>query len=335
MIPGAPVESRWLSSEPRRDWPLDVLERMVRARFPAAQIMEAQPFTQGRRNVNFKLTLSTRSAPIVLRIYQHDASLCQKEVDILRLIKSDVPVPGVIHAETETDGNLPPFVLMDYLHGISFRELIRGGNSQAIAQAAHSAGETLAHIGRFHFNKGGWLGPGPAPGAPLMEGTDPIPRFVDACLAHAALQSRLPEELRDQAHALVWSSRDMYAELDGDCCLVHGDFNKRNLLVAQIAGTWRITAVLDWEFAIAGSPLGDFGNLLRYEKKSQPLLEPHFSAGYMSAGGRLPSNWLRRARLLDLIALCESLTRAQLPEDVITELIELVRSTVEDRDPSF
>jgi len=36
---------------------------------------------------------------------------------------------------------------------------------------------------------------------------------------------------------------------------------------------------------------------------------------------------------MDLMALCESLTDDALPARVITELVELLGATVEDRDP--
>jgi hypothetical protein len=55
--------------------------------------------------------------------------------------------------------------------------------------------------------------------------------------------------------------------------------------------------------------------------------------GYVRAGGRLPHDWLRLARLLNLVALCESLTHDELPDDVVAELVELARATIEDRDP--
>ena len=63
------------------------------------------------------------------------------------------------------------------------------------------------------------------------------------------------------------------------------------------------------------------------------LVEPHFSDGYLNAGGTLPYDWRRQARLADMAALCESLTPDQLPDTVVAELLELVRATVEVRDP--
>lgn len=335
MIPGAPVEARWLSSEPRRDWPLDILEAMVRTGFPKARIIQAHALTQGRRNANFKLDLSSISEPVVLRIYQHDISLCQKEIDIIRLIQGSVPVPEIIYGEPDSNQGLPPFVLMRCLDGITLRELKKTGDTNAIAQAARSAGRILAHISSFRFETFGWLGPGPRPTAPLLPGANAVPRFVDACLASEKLQVRLPTEWRERTSALMWSSKNVFDGLPDQNCLVHGDFNKRNLLVAERDNVWAVTGVLDWEFAISGSPLGDFGNLLRYERSDRPNFEPHFSRGYLEEGGHLPPNWKRTARLLDMIALCETLTHDELPQDVTMELTELVRAAVEDRDPEL
>ena len=298
-------------------------------------MLASAPLGDGLRNANFKLYLDPAPEPVVLRIYEHDASLCQKEIYLMRLVKAAGPVPKVIHAEPHGWEDLPPLILTRWVEGISFRDLKRSGDTVAIAQAARSVGETLAAIGRFRFPKPGWLGPGPTVGAPLVEGTDTMPRFIGLCLASDHLQRRMPAELRDRTRALAWSSAPLYAGLDGEACLVHGDFNKRNLLVRHAAGKWRVAAVLDWEFAVSSSPLTDLGNFLRYERAARPVAEPHFSAGYLHAGGRLPHGWRRLARLIDLVALCESLSHGQLPYAVIPELVELVRATIEDRDPEF
>ena len=335
MIPGAPPQARWRCAVPRRSLPAPVLERIAQTAFPGRRVLESEPLGDGLRNANFKLVLGPARETVVLRVYEHDVSLCRKEIDLMRLVGGAVPMPEVIHAEPGGWEDLPPFMLTRWVEGISFRDLKRSGDADGIAQAAQAAGETLAAIGRFRFPKPGWLAPGPSVASPLLEGADPMPRFVDLCLASDRLQSRMPTDLRDRMHALAWSSAQLYAELDRQACLVHGDFNKRNLLVRRVAGRWSIAAVLDWEFAVSGSPLADVGSFLRYERAAQPLGEPHFSAGYLRAGGCLPPGWRRLARLVDAVALCESFTHAQLPDTVAGELIELLRATIEDRDPRF
>jgi aminoglycoside phosphotransferase (APT) family kinase protein len=254
---------------------------------------------------------------------------------LIRLVTGSVPVPEVIHAEPSGYEDLPPFALMRYVEGISFRELRRSGDRDAMAQAARSAGETLAAIGRATFPRSGWLAPGPMVAAPLLDGADPMPRFVDSCLASENLQRRMPADLCDGVRALAWSQASQLAGVENEARLVHGDFNKRNLLVRRTAGKWRVAAVLDWEFAVAGSPLGDLGTFLRYEHTARTLVEPHFSSAFERAGGRLPLNWRSLTRWIDLLALCDSLTHDELPGSVIAELVELVRATVENRAPQL
>ncbi len=318
---------------PRGTLPAAVLERIILIAFPRPRLFASEPLGDGLRNTNIKLYLDAPPEPVVLRIYEHDPSLCQKELDLMRLVCGAVPVPEVIYAAPAGWEDLPPFTFARWIDGIGFRELKRTGDAQDIAQAARAAGEILAGIGRFSFPKPGWLSSGPSVGAPLLDGVNPIPRFVDLCLASANLRSRMPAELRDHTHALVWSCAAEYARLDAECRLVHGDFNKRNVLMRRAAGRWQVAAVLDWEFAVSSSPLADAGSFLRYERAARPLLEPHFSAGFQDAGGHLPHHWRRLARLIDLAALCESLTHDRLPETVVAELVELVRATIEDRDP--
>jgi aminoglycoside phosphotransferase (APT) family kinase protein len=308
---------------------------MVHRASPGSRVIELQPLGDGLRNANFKLRLEGQPEPVVLRIYEHDASICQKELDLLRVAGGLVPVPEAIYAEPRGWEDLPPFTLARYVEGMSLRDLRRSGDKGATAEAAYSAGETLAAIGRATFDRPGWIAPGPAVTAPLLEGKDPTPRFVDVCLGSINLERRMPAELRDGASSLVWRWARQLAYLDEEARLVHGDFNGPNLLVRCVAGRWRVVAVLDWEFAVSGSPLGDVGNFLRYERALVPVAEPHFSAGYLHAGGALPGDWRRLARVLDIAAICESLTHDQLPDGALAERVELVRAIVENRDPEL
>lgn len=332
MLSGIPHQARWVRPEPQSSWPERDIEQMARTAFPGTRLAAIKPLAGGLRNTNVKLLVEGTREPVVLRIYQHDPSLCQKELDLIRLVSRTVPVPEVLHAEPRGLDDLPPFVLMRFVDGISFRDLRRSGDGEATAQAAFSVGQAVAAIGRTSFNRSGWLGPGPEVTTPLLEGPNAIERFVDLCLAAESLQQRMPPELRRALHELVWQRAP---DLPEETRLVHGDFNRRNLLVRPVSGRWTVVAVLDWEFAIAGSPLQDAANFLRYGQASSPLTEQQFSAGYLAAGGQLPPDWRNLARLMDLTAICESLTHETLGDDVVTELVELVRATVVRLNPQL
>jgi aminoglycoside phosphotransferase (APT) family kinase protein len=335
MLAGTPNEARWVRAEQRRTLPTPLLENIVRFAFPRSRILDVQPLDGGLRNSNSKIHIDAQPEFIVLRIYEHDPSLCQKELDLFQLAKGSVPVPEIIHAEPRGTSDIPPFTLARFVEAISFHELKRSGAANSIAQAAHSAGETLAAIGRHTFSKSGWISPGPAVTAPLLEGADPLPRFVDLCLASPSLQIRMPEDLRERTHALIWSWAPQLALLENETHLVHCDYGMRNLLVNRIAEKWRVVSVLDWEFAVSGSPLIDVGHFLRYERAEHPRVEPHFSQGFLQAGGKLQQDWRQLARLYDLSALLLNLTHGQLPGAIAVEVVELIRATVENRDPKL
>jgi Ser/Thr protein kinase RdoA (MazF antagonist) len=313
--------------EPRRTVPAALLERMVHAAFPRARLIDIEPLTSGLRNANFRLRLDSMQGHIVLRIFDQDASLCQKELDLFQLIQDSVPVPEVIYAQPEGWEDAPPFTLARYIEGITFHELKRSGDAEAIAHASYSAGQILGSFGRIMFPKSGWLGPGPKVSIALLEGVDPVPRLVDLYLASPNLQKRMAPELRDRTHALVWFWAPGLGGMDAESCLVHGDFGKRNLLVRKVEGRWNVVGVLDWEFAVSGAALIDVGHFLRYERALRPVLEPNFSAGYLDAGGKLPKNWRQLAKVLDLASLCENLTHDELPDAVVAELIAIVSET--------
>ena len=185
-------------------------------------------------------------------------------------------------------------------------------------------------MGRITFAQPGWLARGPTVTDPLLPGADPMPRFVDQCLASPLLQRRVPAELRDKTQAATWSHAAALGRAADETSLVHGDFGGRNLIVRQQAGRWVVAAVLDWEFAVSGSPLADVGHFLRYEQRGRPAAERHFRAGYLEGGVRLPPEWRRLARLVELVAVCEALTHDGLPDAAAAEL-KLMRATVEDR----
>jgi aminoglycoside phosphotransferase (APT) family kinase protein len=282
-------------------------------RMAGRSVLAAEPLADGYRNSNF--LLRTEGEPLVLRIYRDGPDPCRKELDLYQLVWRSVPVPEPVRAEPGGD---PPFLLLRYVEGITYRELRRGGDAAAIAQAARSAGETLASIGRFGFDRPGWLGPGLKVGPLLLEGPDPVPRFVQERIAVAPVSA----ELRERVTRLIWDHAADLRELDGEARLAHGDFNKRNLIVRCIGGTWRVVVVLDWEFAVSGSPLMDIGNFTRTAE------EPSFVEGYLSAGGSLPSNWRQLARLVDLAATCALLAEPETPAAVADEVIAGIERTL-------
>lgn len=111
------------------------MERIVHAVFPHSRVIDTERLTDDLRNANLRLRLDSRPEFIVLRVYEHHPSFCQKELDLIGLLTGSVPVPAVIYAEPGGWVQIPPFILTSNLEGINFEELKRRGDPEAIAQA--------------------------------------------------------------------------------------------------------------------------------------------------------------------------------------------------------
>jgi len=318
--------------------PPDLAEvsRLLEPVFPRRRVESVTQLTGGLINTNIKVNFRTGEPPVVLRLYRRDPTVCLHEVEIIRLVRGTVPVPEVFHVQPGGIDGSGPFSILQYVDGITFQELKRTNNLEGIHQAAASVGATLAAIGRYRFDAPGRLvvtDDNLSVGAPYIEGPDPIPRILDRFRGDATLRRRIDASLLDQLHDFMWAWAPLMPDLTHDSFLVHCDFGNRNLLVHEVNGKWVVAAVLDWEFALSGSPLLDVGHFLRYEKASAPLREPYFSRAFLENGGRLPVNWREVARVIDLTALVELLTHAYLPDDVADEILWLIHATLDQCPP--
>jgi aminoglycoside phosphotransferase (APT) family kinase protein len=320
--PGPAADHRALTIE--RAAPL-----IARAR-PGARIAALEPLSGGLVNTNYRVRLADRDESLVLRFYERGPGTCVKERDLLQHIGRQVPVAEMLLAEPGGHDGSPPFAVLRYVDGLTLQALRATGSGDAVADASYSAGLVLARMARFTFPSAGRLEAGPRVGAPLLEGDDAVPRFVDQCLDSEHLQARLAPQTIDAIHAFAWRWAPRYAETGRERSLVHCDYGTRNILVHEVRGRWEVAAVIDWEFAVAATPLIDVGHFLRYEQAGgRTQREPFFSRGCLAGGLDLPADWRPLARALDLTALVELLTREILPPEVAAEVAELVVATVD------
>jgi len=311
----------------------EFIRKAVGTAFPNSRIANTHVLSGGLINTNVKIEFSAPQPPVVLRVYQGDAAVCLKEAAVLRLVHSTVPVPEVIHVEPDgIDGSLP-FCILQFVHGITFQQLKRTGDLDAIHEASASVGKTLAHIGEFQFSKPGRLLAEPETdlmvGDEYGEGPDPIPCLLDTFLQSEHLQRRLDASFRRKLHDFIWSWSAELRALTIERHLVHSDFGNRNILVDCVNRRWQVVAVLDWEFALSGSPLLDVGHFLRYERDDRSLREPFCSRAFVEYGGILPAAWRRLSQVVDLTGLVHCLTHDQLPDDVACEILGLINATLE------
>jgi aminoglycoside phosphotransferase (APT) family kinase protein len=304
-------KSKWNHAAPRESLTISEISTLLDPWLAGRSVVDAELLSGGLMNRNILLRLDGKPNDCVLRIYDRDPAACVCEVAVLGMVGRDLPVPRVLYSDEGAEQGAPVAVL-SVVDGISLATLHSTHDDEAIAESAYDAGRVLARIGRY---------PGPPTPAETLLGL--VERFARA----PAFEQRVSPALRDALIDLVTRWLPRLVDLSSQSGLVHADFNSRNIFVRRTNEGWRVSGVLDWEFALNASPFVDVGNFLRYHRADRPRFEPHFSRGMRDAGVILPDDWLALARLMDLPALCELIGRTNIPESVAVELLSLLEST--------
>ncbi|MFI5619638.1 phosphotransferase [Streptomyces sp. NPDC051567] len=287
---------------------------------PGALLHEMDPLPGGFTNDMAVLTARRPGAAgaerYVLRRYRPGGSrvprnTCAVEIAVLgRAAARAVPVTAVVAADPQGRATGRPTLLYRFVDGTPLSQVLADGPASGDARAlGRAVGTVLARIGRVRLPRPGVFGdsslvPAPDGAAPLGD----LPGFVDHCLVTAAPDGPLSGTDAAVLRALARRGPRAVTSVAGESSLVHGDFNPKNVLVQRRAGQWAVAAVLDWELAFSGSPLFDVGNMLRFAHEYPPAFTRGFVDGFRGGNGRLPADWRRLSRTLDLFALADILT---------------------------
>jgi aminoglycoside phosphotransferase (APT) family kinase protein len=224
------------------------------------------------------------------------------EVDaaLLRLVRGLVPVADVLEVRRADEASGTPALLVtSYLPGVRGDLLLADLDEPGLTTLGTRLGEVLVTLAGIAMLQAG----------PFIDGRLTVGRFEGA--------DGLEGWVEQHESALEWPvaeltglravARRAQELLDGvgRVCLVHSDFNPKNLLVDP--GTLRVTGLVDWEFAHAGNPFTDVGNLVRFDR--HPAFVEAVLAAYSSGRGGASSHSLDLARAADLWALIELAAR--------------------------
>lgn len=245
---------------------------------------------------------------VVLRVYAGNPERCLVDASLLRLLDGVLPVPQVRDARPPT-GDHPGVLVTGRLSGERLDLVL--------------AGAATEHRVKIGTNLGRLLG--------ILSGI-PMLRFgmftgADLQISAAGLPPDLvdwAQRFRDTGRLAGWTEQDWrgllalieqaelrlageppfaHQERSSICriVLVHSDFNPKNVLIDP--ATLAITGLLDWEFAHAGSPYADLGNLTRFER--HPDFLEAVTATFVEYAPPLAEDPLQLGRAVDLWALIE------------------------------
>lgn len=242
----------------------------------------------------------------VLRLSEDDAAL-EREAALLSYLADklpELPVPRLI-------GQAPGLLILSYCSGLlPVRLPLERLSERDYTHIGVSIGQSLAQVHQLRFSGNGFFA------ADLQIETSLAPfaaswlNYTRSVLKSSLARSRAGEALCQRLLTMLDAHGGLLDGLTTER-LVHSDFNLKNLLVEQLDAQWRVSALLDWEFAHVGAPLSDLGNFFRFQEQlPKPLLDG-FLEGYQDLAGKLDPDWRAQAYLLDLAALCGFLEQTE------------------------
>jgi aminoglycoside phosphotransferase (APT) family kinase protein len=307
----------------------NVLTSLLQPAFPGRKIVSSEILTAGHCNTNYKIRLSDLNDAFVLRIYVRDQEAIQKDWDIFHLVQESVPIPELLYADLHGTEYDKPYAIMKWVDGLLLSEVMAQEKSDDIAACGYDVGAVLARIGAHTFPQAGFFGPDLTVTEPFEGGSTSYLNGIEQYLAQERVRQQLGKEQSKRLEQFVSSNAEYLSEMAETASLVHADFKGINILVRQRSECWKVAAVLDWEFAFAGTPLLDIGNMLRYEYLYPPEFEAEFIRGFQEHGGDLPKNWKKIIKLLDLLNLCDFLNRETPSTAMVDEVKGLIANTLE------
>jgi len=188
------------------------------------------------------------------------------EIDaaVLRLVRGLLPVPEVLEVRRpDPEAGTPGVLVTSYLPGERLDLLLPTLDEPGRRAVGARLGALLGRLAQMPF-----LRPGPFVDGELRIGPFP-PELADLTVFVARQRSgtafeRWPQGDYDALVAIAEKAQELLDTVERTT-LVHSDFNPKNLLVDP--ATLAVTGLLDWEFAYAGAPVADLGNLLRFDRE--------------------------------------------------------------------
>jgi aminoglycoside phosphotransferase (APT) family kinase protein len=269
-------------------------------------IARLERFSGGLRNTNYKIELTDRKEPLVLRLCPSDRILLQREIAILHHIHNSVPAPIPLFRNLNAT---QPYALIRYIHGQTLDDIWDHLSNDELLEIFGELGQILAKVHTLQFSSAGHFDEHVRITKKFGNFGQFYLDYIYSLLKPLAQQSDPELYFVNPLITLMQDNEALLTALSPHNRLVHGDFNPKNIIVNKEKNRWKVNGIIDWEFSFSGSPLVDIGNLLRFEDEMPPQTNEHFVAGYVREGGSLPADWRKISMLLDIAVMADFLVR--------------------------
>jgi aminoglycoside phosphotransferase (APT) family kinase protein len=331
----------------REDWPRDrsvidldttTVEGLIEPLFPGCRIIEIAPVAGGLTNTNLRLRLAGHDTQLLLRFYQRSGDIAHREMALCHKMAGRVPVPSYLHYAPENPVTGHAYAIIGWIDAKSLQDLWARLDKSALSGLGAATGRTLAGIHAFTYPHSGYLDADLNVPEPMDLSRNGLIAYLDYCLVQGRGGARLGPELTAKVLAFAKREGDRVEAWQARACLVHGDFNPSNILVRSGAPGMsgdpakqdcEVAAIIDWEFAFAATPAFDFATLLRPPFDTAADFIAGLEQGYQAAGGEMPADWQRVARITDLFSFADVLHHPETSGAAVGDLKAAISRLVE------
>jgi aminoglycoside phosphotransferase (APT) family kinase protein len=323
------MKERWTRDRPEIALDLPTITELLQPVLPGAVVSGFERVSGGLINTNVKVTVSGLPRPVLLRLYQGSPAGARTEVAVAARIAGSVPVARFLYFSPRDPVTGHPYAITEWVDGERLDEVIDLLAGREIENLGRALGQSAAAIHAFAFERSGFFEDGLHVGAAIDMGRKGLLAYLRQCLVDGPGGTRLGPELTSAVMSFAEREGEVLESWRNPPCLVHGDFNGRNILVRPSPERgWEVAAILDWEFALSASPALDFGNFLRPPLGRDEELVAAFGRGYREAAGSLPPDWRHVALVADLFAWADILSRPATGAAAIADACRFLREMI-------
>jgi aminoglycoside phosphotransferase (APT) family kinase protein len=259
--------------------------------------------------------LTLTDGQVVARLGGPDPAI---EAAVMAEARRYVPVPQVllVMPPAAADEGGRPAMVLEHVPGTPLSQVLSGREFSGaglgdLGRLGAEVGRVVAGIGAATFDRRGFFADDKLNVRAERPWSQLLPEVAAACMTGTP-PARLDRATRRAWADLCTAHAPALVSIDDHTRLVHADINPKNILVTRTRGSWRVDAVLDWEFSYSGCPYGDAANMARFGADyPAPFLDGFRTAfaGHRPADLPLAENWDYLGRVLDMFALSDLVTR--------------------------
>ncbi|NFG42720.1 aminoglycoside phosphotransferase family protein [Clostridium botulinum] len=313
------MEYNWERSLPFFYIDLDIANKLFKENLLNEEIDSIETINEGCRSSNYVLETNKRNK-YILKIFPECDCYYERESKLLNLLKNEILVQKVYLISSSNIIKNKMFGIYQYVEGVNLGKAIREGfkfDKSLINELAI----TLAKIHKFKYKECGKLDKN----LKVIHKLSPLYRLYEENMG-INFRNRLGNDVVKKINHIVNANKEILLELDKKISLIHGDFQGTNILVKDN----KISAIIDWEFSMAGNSLIDIGQLFRYENCFSHDLIKIFEKQYNKySDDKLIDEWYKISKLIDLISLIKLINTKDDMPNKHKEIKKLIINTLE------